>query len=189
VNCFNCHQDGHLSRDCPERQTVDENTVPKSESKPVTNEDHDGNAETTEEQVNEEPETPKLTLAEWKAQQKREKVQFNSRQADRTDKTLQNFEVLKRDADKSGEDSYEFEEVEIQSKRAQNTKVLDIDVNFANNARGPSTRQNERRPQGGARPAAGNNNRSGAAASSGPSSSGRRPAQRLNLASDFPALG
>lgn len=106
-----------MSRDCTEPRQ-DENAVPKTEKKPKTEgEAQDENTDvqqTTEDQTNEEKEVAKLSLSEWKAQQKNEKVVFNTRQAERNDKALEKFEPLKRDGDKkSGEES--SEEVEVQS--------------------------------------------------------------------------
>jgi len=181
-----------LSRDCTEpRQGGDENAVPKTEKKPKAEGEvaEETDEQAAEDQANAEKEAAKLSLSEWKAQQKNEKVIFNTRQAERDNKALEKFEPLKRDGDKkSGDESYEFEEVEVQSKRAQNTKILDIDVNFANNARGGANfgrREGSDRRSG---TATRGGPRQGAAAA-GPSGSGRPGGRRLNLNQDFPALG
>jgi hypothetical protein len=126
-------------------------------------------------------------LAEWKAQQKVEKAVFNPRQAERNDKSLQNFEVLKREDKKSGDDSYEYEEVEVQSKRSQKNKVLDIDVNFSNTSRATNRREERRPAPQSSR--AGNTRQSGPSSGNAPSSSVPRRQQRLNLnTQEFPAL-
>jgi hypothetical protein len=99
-------------------QNADENTAPKVEKKPKVNGDVQPNQEeSAEEHTGEQPaedEPAKLTLAEYRAQQKQEKVTFNSRQVEHDDKALKNFEAIKRE-DNQKEEGEEYEEV--QSKR------------------------------------------------------------------------
>lgn len=95
-------------------QNVDENTAPKTEKKPKVNGEVQNPEEAVEETTEEQPaedEPAKMTMAEWRAQQKAEKVTFNSRQPERDEKALKNFEPIKREENKKG-DEYEYEEVQ-----------------------------------------------------------------------------
>lgn len=115
-SCYNCNETGHISRECPQnkRQNVDENTVPKQDKSADEQQEENGEATVDEQQAaEEEEEARKLTLAEWKAQQKQTKVEFKSRQAERNAKDLEKFEVLKRDD--ANADSDEYEEIEVKS--------------------------------------------------------------------------
>lgn len=132
----------------------------------------------------EEPEQPKFTLEEWKAQQKVEKPKFNTRKANEGSdkKSMQKFVPLKKDDDKE-EDEEEGEGV-VLTKRQQSSKTVDIRVNFNDPSRRP---MREFRPQP--------NNRGGARP--GPSQyrnnafrrENRPRGPQIDLAHDFPALG
>ncbi|CAD5213141.1 unnamed protein product [Bursaphelenchus okinawaensis] len=142
-----------------------------------------------EEVPEEEKEPPKLTLAEWKAQQAQAKQEFKTRKANEgaDQKALQKFVPLKKDQ----EDDDEYEEVEehiAPTKRQQSQKTVDIHVNFND----PSRRDNRERRnfndrrQGGDRPqqrGPRQDNRQGG------QRGGQRRGPQLDMAADFPALG
>lgn len=157
-----------------------------TENKENDTENAEKPTEAVEDQPEEEKEPPKLTLSEWKAQQKLEKQQFKTRAANEgsDQKNLSKFVALKKE--EQGDDEEEEVEVEVQkTKRQQANTTVDVRINFANPnrndrpERGPRTFGNDRRgtrPQG-----------------SQPQKGGRRfensHVPKIDSAHEFPALG
>ncbi|CAD5217642.1 unnamed protein product [Bursaphelenchus xylophilus] len=145
--------------------------------------------EVVEEQPEEEKEPPKLTLAEWKAQQQQAKQEFKTRKANEgaDQKALQKFVPLKKDNE---EDEYEEVEEHIApTKRQQSQKTVDININFNDPNRRDNRgerRFNERRPGGerSDRPQRGPPRQDNRGPARGP-----RRGPQIDLAHDFPALG